>query len=121
MGVIIVSAFFFVIFVYALCNLLFISSQKKNGNLFKHKFEEIHMSCGSVIPIGATYISTKNNGEMLQSTGAEMKHFPETVDGDEYYFCQNLYVFNSGHWTTKSIKDPKNVLTEINGHSVVNE
>lgn len=83
---------------------------KKSGVLYKHNH---------TIPVGATYTSKKHNQAFSSINNKNRVSFPETIDGDEYYFCQNKYVFNNNSWQSILIRDSKNVLLEINGYNVL--
>lgn len=95
---------------YAIASLMLMAIQKKRGVLYKHNH---------TIPVGATYTSKKHNQAFSSINNKNRVSFPETIDGDEYYFCQNKYVFNNNSWQSILIRDSKNVLLEINGYNVL--
>ena len=98
------------VLIYAFCSLVILKQQKNSGAFFKHNF---------TIPMGATYTSKKHNNVFQTINKKDYTAFPETIKDDEYYFCQNKYVFNGTEWIAKSIRNEENVLQEINGYPVV--
>ena len=97
------------ILIYAFCSLVILKQQKDSSAFFKHNF---------TIPMGATYTSKKHNRVFQTTNKKDYTAFPETTKDDEYYFCQNKYVFNGHEWIVESIRDKTNVLKEINGYAV---
>lgn len=100
------------IFVYAAISLCILKVNMANGKYLHHNIS---------IPVGGTYTSIKTNSVFQTVNVKSPTYFPKTIDGDEYYYYQNSYVFNNGFWHPTSLKIPGQCLVEINGYPVKKE